>query len=73
LPPGIARRAANFECSITGGYTRIEGYERFDGRPSPSAAVYNPLGTVLFGNNIPSTDPNYAKRLKLEIFYTKPN
>jgi len=39
----------------------------------PSAAVYNPLGTVLFGNNIPSTDPNYAKRLKLEIFYTKPN
>lgn len=39
----------------------------------PSAAVYNPLGTVLFGNNIPSTDPNYAKRLKLEIYYTKPN
>lgn len=38
----------------------------------PSAAVYNPLGTVLFGNNIPSTDPNYAKRLKLEIYYTKP-
>lgn len=39
----------------------------------PSAAVYNPLGTVLFGNNIPVTDPNYAKRLKLEIYYTKPN
>ena len=39
----------------------------------PSAAIYNPLGTVLFGNNIPSTDPNYAKRLKLEIYYTKPN
>jgi len=38
----------------------------------PSAAVYNPLGTVLFGNNIPATDPNYAKRLKLEIYYTKP-
>lgn len=39
----------------------------------PSAAIYNPLGTVLFGNNIPVTDPNYAKRLKLEIYYTKPN
>ena len=39
----------------------------------PSAAVYNPLGTVLFGNNIPVTDPNYAKRLKLEIYYTKPD
>jgi len=39
----------------------------------PSASVYNPLGTVLFGNNIPVTDPNYAKRLKLEIYYTKPN
>ena len=39
----------------------------------PSAAVYNPLGTVLFGNNIPATDPNYAKRLKLEIYFTKPN
>jgi hypothetical protein len=39
----------------------------------PSAAVFNPLGTVLFGNNIPATDPNYAKRLKLEIYYTKPN
>jgi len=39
----------------------------------PSAAVYNPLGTVLFGNNVPVTDPNYAKRLKLEIYYTKPN
>lgn len=55
LPPGVARRAANFECSITGGYTRIAGYERFDGRPSPSAALYLILvcditGTVAVGN-----------------------
>ena len=40
LPPGVARRAANFEASVTGGYTRIQGYERYDGRPSPSAALY---------------------------------
>lgn len=41
LSSGFARRAANFECSINGGYTRIAGYERLDGRPSPSAALYN--------------------------------
>ena len=57
LPPGVVRRAANFECSISGGYTRISGYERFDGRPSPSAANYNILvcaltGTVSVGNTI---------------------
>jgi hypothetical protein len=57
LPPGVARRAANFECSITGGYTRITGYERFDGRPSPSAAVYNIFvcsitGSVSVGNTV---------------------
>lgn len=40
LPPGVARDSLNFECSINGGYSRIEGYERFDGRPSPSAASY---------------------------------
>jgi len=39
----------------------------------PAASVISPTGTVLFGNNIPVGDPNYDKRLKLEIFYTKPN
>jgi hypothetical protein len=32
-----------------------------------------PLGTVLYGSNLQVTDPNYDKRLKLEIFYTKAN
>lgn len=36
---------------------------------APVSNVFNPLGTVLFGN-IPSTE---NKRLKLEIYYTKPN
>jgi hypothetical protein len=35
-------------------------------------SVVNPLGTILYGSNLPVTDPNYDKRLKLEIFYTKP-
>ena len=36
----------------------------------PAASVLNPLGTVLFGNtaNVPAD-----KRVKLEIYYTKPN
>jgi hypothetical protein len=37
---------------------------------APKAAVMNPLGTVLYGSK--STVPD-NKRLKLEIFYTKPN
>ena len=57
LPPGFARKAANFECNVNGGYTRIAGYERFDGRPSPSDALYNILtcsltGTVSVGSTV---------------------
>lgn len=57
LPPGFVRRSTNFEASITGGYTRIAGYERFDGRPSPSAARYDVFtcsltGSVVVGNTI---------------------
>lgn len=40
---------------------------------APKASVLSPLGTILFGNNIPSSSPNYAKRLQLEVYYTKPN
>lgn len=39
---------------------------------APTMSVMNPLGTILYGTNIPTTDPDYAKRLKLEIWYTKP-
>lgn len=57
LPAGIARDAVNFEASITGGYTRIAGYERYDGRPSPSNAVYGSItmaltGSIAVGNTI---------------------
>ncbi len=43
LRNGYLRDALNWEQSITGGYSRIAGYERHDGRPSPSAATYNVL------------------------------
>lgn len=37
IAPGFARAALNFEEDVNGGYQRLKGYERFDGRPSPSA------------------------------------
>ena len=40
LKSGAARVMQNFECSSSGGYTRIAGYERTDGRPNPSDAIY---------------------------------
>lgn len=39
----------------------------------PVASVMNPLGTVLFGTNIAPGDANEAKKLKLKIYFTKPN
>lgn len=47
LKPGVARDALNYECNVTGGYTRIAGYERFDGHASPSTAVYVILSVVM--------------------------
>jgi len=49
LPPGVCRAASNFEHSITGGYTRIAGYDRYDGQPNPSDAVYLLLEVTLTG------------------------
>jgi hypothetical protein len=57
LPSGICRRAANFECSIYGGYRRILGYERFDGRPSPSEQLYSLLEVAFLpGESISAGD-----------------
>lgn len=39
----------------------------------PVSSVMSPLGTVLYGTNMPAGDPNVAKKLKLEIYFTKPN
>lgn len=44
----------------------------------PTASAFNPLGTVLYGNKIindnsGNADSDYSKRLRLEIFYTKPD
>lgn len=43
VQPGFARETSNFECSISGGYTRIPGYERYSGVTSPSSAAATPV------------------------------
>lgn len=40
IPSGRVTAAENYERGINGGYRRINGFERFDGRPSPSEANY---------------------------------
>lgn len=40
IPPGRCMFAENYECAVFGGYRRLDGYERLDGRPAPSEASY---------------------------------
>ncbi len=39
----------------------------------PVTSTITPLSTVLYGPNIPPSDPNFDKRLRLEVFYTSPD
>lgn len=50
--PGELLGCKNYEPGIRGGYARVEGYERFDGRTKPSAAsfTYMDLTSVVPGN-----------------------
>lgn len=50
LPPGRCRDAVNFEIEVTGGYTRIGGYERLDGQTAPSSASYAIVQVTSFTN-----------------------
>lgn len=53
LPPGALRDCINFACRPQGGYYRIPGYERFDGRPEPHNAEFIPIGiTLLPGHTV---------------------
>lgn len=46
LQPGALRDCLNFESAEFGGYRRVEGYERRDGRASPSAATYTIIQVI---------------------------
>jgi hypothetical protein len=57
INPGNVIDSQNYEPAIGGGYRRIDGYERFDGRASPTAAGYWILpvaltGAVVVGNTV---------------------
>lgn len=53
LKPGAIVDALNYECAVSGGYTRISGYERYDGRAKPSDATYSIIQVTGFVN-VPS-------------------
>lgn len=50
LQPGSIVGGVNFECSQSGGYGRIQGYERFDGHAAPSSAIYQIIQLTRFVN-----------------------
>ena len=45
VEPGTLQASLNYEPDIQGGYRRVGGFERFDGRARPSDATYLLLGT----------------------------
>jgi len=51
IRPGYVLDSCNYEIdNINGGYRRINGFERFDGRTSPSSAGYSLIGITLTGS-----------------------
>lgn len=69
LAPGKCFDAQNYEPNTSGGYRRIDGFERFDGRASPTQASYwlmtvAQTGGIFAGNTIVgATSGAYAKVL----------
>ncbi len=49
LGTGFLRDGQNIEMAINGGYKTLTGYERYDGRPSPSDAAYAILEVTITG------------------------
>lgn len=47
IAAGSVIASQNYEPAIDGGYARTRGYERFDGRPQPSAVVSTVSGTAM--------------------------
>jgi hypothetical protein len=57
LKPGQVTDAQNYEPQISGGYRRINGFERYDGHAAPTGTNYwmvpvNQTGTISVGNTI---------------------
>jgi hypothetical protein len=54
LPPGALHDVLNFEVAQFGGYTRVAGYERTDGHPSPSTATYIIVQVIAGDPSVPA-------------------
>lgn len=50
IDPGRCLDASNYEPTPVGGYRRINGYERYDGRTSPTSASYWTLPASIVGS-----------------------
>lgn len=50
LKAGVPHEALNFESNTLGGFSRIGGYERIDGRTKPSTASYSIVQVLTFVN-----------------------
>jgi hypothetical protein len=45
IPPGELSASLNYEVHSEGGYRRVDGFERFDGQPSPSDLLRSSYAT----------------------------
>ena len=52
LNPGALRDCVNYACRPTGGYYRVPGYERFDGRTEPHNATFLPIDVTLLDSPV---------------------
>lgn len=52
LNPGAMRDCLNYACRPTGGYYRVPGYERFDGRAQPHRAEFLPIDVTLLDSPV---------------------
>ncbi len=50
VAPGVLRDTINFACKPQGGYYRIPGYERFDGKIQPHKAEFITVAVTMFNN-----------------------
>lgn len=70
IDPGKVFDAQNYEPEITGGYRRIDGYERFDGQPSPSSANYwfmniSSIGGIAIGDPLTGSSSGASCKILL--------
>lgn len=49
IAPGFVREAQNYELGVSGGYVRVDGYERYSGKAAPSDAIYLVLPATITG------------------------